>query len=112
MRALILYRDIMPALETLSDQQLGALTRAALALVQGRDEPPDDPALTFAWTVLREKVTEQGQKYEEAAEARAERARRARRAQEERKPTQADPSRRKPTRADASRRKPTQADAS
>ena len=92
MRALIIYRDIMPALETLDDQQLGALTRAALALVQDRNEPPDDPMLAFAWTVVREKILEQGQKYDEAADARAERARRARAAQ-------ADASRRKPTRA-------------
>lgn len=93
MRALIIYRDIMPALETLTDTQLGALTRAALALVQDRNEPPDDPTLAFAWTVVREKIIEQGQKYDEAADARAERARRARAAQ-----------------AGASRRKPTQAD--
>ena len=78
MRALIIYRDIMPALETLTDTQLGALTRAALALVQDRNEPPDDPTLAFAWTVLREKITEQGRKYDEAADARAERAARAR----------------------------------
>ncbi len=95
MRALIIYRDIMPALETLTDTQLGALTRAALALVQDRNEPPDDPTLAFAWTVLREKITEQGRKYDEAADARAERAARARAAQ-------TDPSRRKLTRADAS----------
>jgi len=85
----------MPALETLDDQQLGALTRAALALVQDRNEPPDDPMLAFAWTVVREKILEQGQKYDEAADARAERARRARAAQADasrRKPTQADPS--------------------
>jgi len=90
MRALIIYRDIMPALETLDDQQLGALTRAAIALVQDREEPPADTTLAFAWTVLREKITEQGRKYDEAADARAERAARARAAQ-------ADASRRKPT---------------
>ncbi len=92
MRALIIYRDIMPALETLTDTQLGALTRAALALVQDRNEPPDDPTLAFAWTVVREKILEQGQKYDEAADARAERARRARAAQSRRKLARADAS--------------------
>lgn len=78
MKALIVHRDLMPALQTLPDEQLGTLMRAAMSLVSDeRDEAPPDPALAFAWHVLRAKILETGQKYDEECAKRADHARRA-----------------------------------
>ena len=79
MKALIIHRDLMPALSALPDAELGNLMRAAMNLVQhGLDEPPTNPAVaSFAWSVLREKILETGQKYEDECRRRADHARRA-----------------------------------
>lgn len=72
MRALVLHRDIMPAIQTLTDAQIGDLTRRAFALVTaGEDNPPEDPALQFAWNVLREKISDAGMRYEKLTSKRA-----------------------------------------
>lgn len=78
MRALIIYRDLLPALNTLDDASLGKLIRSSLALVtEGDDQPPDDPALAFAWHVLRAKIIETGERYEAECQRRSDRARKA-----------------------------------
>ena len=79
MRALVLHRDIMPALQTLTDAQIGDLTRRVMALITaGEDNPPEDPSLHFAWNVLREKVADAGMRYELQCESKSARARKAR----------------------------------
>jgi len=78
MRALIIHRDLMPALNTLTDAQLGQLTRCCMAYVwDERDEAPADPALAFAWHTIREKIRETGQRYDEECARRKEHARKA-----------------------------------
>lgn len=78
MKALIIHRDMMPALNTLSDAHLGQLTRCALSLVNDeRDEAPEEPTLAFAWNILRTKILEHGRKYDEECQRRSDHARRA-----------------------------------
>lgn len=78
MKALIIHRDLMPALRTLPDAQLGSLMRSAMCLVSDeRDEAPEDEALVFPWHILRSKIIETGQKYDDECARRADHARRA-----------------------------------
>jgi hypothetical protein len=82
MKALIVHRDLHPALLTLDDERLGRLKRAALSLVcHERDEPPpgsdEDTGLGFAWAVLREKIIDNGVRYDEACQRRSDKAREA-----------------------------------
>lgn len=78
MKALIIHRDMMPALDSLTDEELGQLTRAAMSLVtDGRDEAPASRSLGFAWLTLREKILEHGNRYDEACRQRSDHARRA-----------------------------------
>jgi hypothetical protein len=82
MRALIVTKDLLPALLTLDDPTLGSLMRSAVCLVaHERDEAPDgadaNSALMFAWTCLREKILLHGIKYEEECERRRDHARKA-----------------------------------
>ena len=91
MRALIIHRDLMPALALLNDEQLGSLTRAACRLVADNDDqPPPDPALAFPWHVLREKLIAFGDRYDAECQRRSERARHAA-AQRQRKQTRDNP---------------------
>jgi hypothetical protein len=80
MKALIITRDLLPALLTLDNETLGRLQRSAICLVcQDRDEAPEGadtiPALMFAWTLLRERILLHGQKYDDECERRRDRAR-------------------------------------
>jgi hypothetical protein len=82
MKALIIHRDLNPALLMLDDERLGRLMRAAISLVQDeRDEPPKgsdtDTALAFAWAVLREKTIDNGVRYDQACQKREDKAREA-----------------------------------
>lgn len=78
MKALIIHRDMMPALNTLTDAHLGQLMRSALSLVNDeRDEAPDEPTLAFAWITLRTKILEHGQRYDAECQRRSDHARRA-----------------------------------
>lgn len=78
MRALIIHRDLLPALTSLSDADLGQLIRSASSLVTDeRDEAPENPALSFAWITIRTKILEQGQRYEEECRRRSDHAKKA-----------------------------------
>lgn len=78
MKALIIHRDMMPALLSMRDADLAQIIRCSLSLVADeRDEPPEDPALAFAWAVMRTKILETGKKYDEECQRRADRARTA-----------------------------------
>jgi len=82
MKALIIYRDLTPALLMLDDERLGRLMRSALALVKDEcDEPPKgsdtDKGLAFAWAVLREKTIDNGVRYDNACQKREDKAREA-----------------------------------
>jgi hypothetical protein len=79
MKALIIHRDLNPALLLLDDERLGRLMRAAISLVQDeRDEPPPgcdtDTGLAFAWAVLREKTIDNGVRYDQACQRRIDKA--------------------------------------
>lgn len=78
MKALIIHRDRMPALNTLTDVQLGQLMRCCMSYVYDeRDEAPADPALAFAWHTIRENIRETGIRYDEECARRREHARTA-----------------------------------
>jgi hypothetical protein len=81
MKALMITQDLLPALLTLDNETLGKLVRSAICLVtpDERDEAPagsdTNPALMFAWTLLRERILLHGQKYETECERRRDHAR-------------------------------------
>lgn len=78
MKALIIHRDMMPALLTMRDADLGSLMRSAISLVSDeRDEPPPAAELNFAWTFMRTKILEHGKKYDEECQRRSDKAREA-----------------------------------
>jgi hypothetical protein len=78
-KALLIRQDLIPALQSLKDDELGQLMRRAMALVvdDTDDKPPENQSLLFAWTVLREKVIENGMRYDSECTRRAEHARTA-----------------------------------
>ncbi len=76
MRSLIVHQTLFNALGALDDASIGALIRAAMKLTSDEAyyEPPKDPALAFAWEVLKEQVLQHGKKYEETCQRKSDAA--------------------------------------
>lgn len=63
---LLLYFDILPALDKLPHEAVGELLLKALHYAQDGVEPTfDDSALTFAWAFLRPSIDRDGLAYDE-----------------------------------------------
>lgn len=78
MRGLIITPILFAGLQALNDEQLGQLTRRAIAYVStGKDTSTKDNAMDALWTVLKGQIDDSEARYEHAKEARSMHARKA-----------------------------------
>lgn len=62
---IMLYFEMLPCLQEISDAQMGRLVRAMLAYGETGEEPrlADDPALKMAWPFVRLRLDQDEQRY-------------------------------------------------
>jgi hypothetical protein len=79
MRSLIIHKTLFNALLALNDEDIGAIMRSAMLFTadEAHYVPPENPALAFAWEVIKEQIITHGKKYEETCQRKSDAARAA-----------------------------------
>ena len=71
-KSFVMYQSWASAIEKMSDAQAGQLLKAIYALQDDPDATPDDPSLAFVFEIIKEKMVEDAEAYEEACRAKSE----------------------------------------
>ena len=71
-KTFLMYQSWASAIEKMTDEQAGQLLKAIYALQEDPDTAPEDPALSFVFEIIKEKMAEDAEAYEEVCRAKSE----------------------------------------
>lgn len=70
-KSFVMYEDWGNAIKTMSDEQAGMFIKAIYAYQDDKNAAPEDPELKLVFTIVKQKLDENAEKYKATCEARA-----------------------------------------
>lgn len=71
-KSFVMYESWGAAIEKMNNEQAGELIKAIYAFQKNPDVVPEDPAIAFVFEIIKQKLEEDNQRYEEVCAARSE----------------------------------------